>query len=203
MRGWVFHSRGLPSQVLRLENDLPQPSPASLGPHDVLIQVKYAALSQGSAVLISQIPHFNNNPWIAENNFSGIVTAVGNQVEHVKVGDEVFGGFGPDVFVKHGGVLAEYVVLPDYVVVGKPGNISLEGAAGMGAGGVTALQFMDVVKARRGSRVLVIGASGGTGTLVVQAAKATVGVEGVVVGVCSGANEQLVKNLGADEVSAI
>ena len=142
MRGWVFRSRGTPAQVLKLENDLPQPTAASLGPHDVLIKVKYAALFQGMAAMMTQIPHFNNKPWVAETAFSGVVVSTGDQVEHVKADDSVFGGLGPDVFMKYGGVLAEYIVLPDQVVVRKPSNISFEGAGGIGAGGITAMQFM-------------------------------------------------------------
>jgi NADPH:quinone reductase-like Zn-dependent oxidoreductase len=51
----------------------------------------------------------------------------------------------------------------------------------------------------KGLRVLVNGASGGVGTVLVQICKG-MGAE-VVVGVCSGASEGLVKGLGVDEVS--
>jgi NADPH:quinone reductase-like Zn-dependent oxidoreductase len=201
MRGWLFRSRGTPAQVLRLENDLPQPTATSLGPHDVLIKVKYAALFQGMAAVMTQIPHFNNKPWVAETAFSGVIVSTGDQVEHVKAEDYVFGGLGFDVFMKYGGVLAEYIILPDHVVVRKPSNISFEGAGGIGASGITAMQFVEVTKLKHGDRVLITGASGGTGSLVVQAARATVGDGGLVVGTCSGANEQLVRDLGASEVS--
>ena len=201
MRGWVFRSRGTPAQVLKLENDLPQPTAASLGPHDVLIKIKYAALFQGMAAVMTQIPHFNNQPWVPERAFSGIAVSTGDQVEHIKAGDHVFGAAGSDMLMKLGGVLAEYIVLPDDFVARKPSNISLEGAGGMGSSGVTAVQWVDVTGLKEGDRVLVTGASGGTGSLMVQAARAAVGAGGVVVGTCSGANEQLVRDLGASEVS--
>ncbi len=202
MRGWVYRSRGPPARVLKLENDLPQPTAESLGPHDVLVKVRYAVLFQGTAALMSQIPHFNKDvPWIPETTFSGIVISTGDQVDHIRAEDAVFGGFGSDVLRKYGGVLAEYVVLPDHVVVRKPSNVSLKGAACMGSSGVTAMQFVEVTHLKRGSRVLVTGASGGTGSLVVQAARATVGDEGLVVGTCSSTNEQPVKDLGAHEVT--
>lgn len=199
MRSWVFRSQGSPPQVLKLE-DIPQPTAASLGPRDVLVKVNYAALFQGMATLMTQIPHLTSKPWIAENNFSGVILSTGNRVQHVNTEDEVFGSFGVDVLLKYNGVLAEYIILPADAVVRKPRNISLEGAGGIGACGVTAMQFMEVTNLNRGGRVLIVGASGGTGSLVVQAARATVGDEGHVVGICSGANEELVKDLGANEV---
>ncbi|KAK2060588.1 hypothetical protein LY76DRAFT_644594 [Colletotrichum caudatum] len=52
----------------------------------------------------------------------------------------------------------------------------------------------------RGGRVLVNGASGGVGSLAVQMARAAVGPGGYVVGVCSGRNADMVRELGADEV---
>lgn len=200
MRGWVFRSRGKPREVLKLEDDLPRPTADSLGPRDVLVKVKYAGLFQGTALLMGIIPHLNNKPWGAEVSFSGTIVATGGQVTHVKDGDEVFGGFAGDILIKYGGVLSENVVLPAYVAARKPHHLPLEGAAGMGANGVAALQFMEVSKLKRGGRALITGASGGTGSLVVQAARAVVGEEGLVIGTCSGANEQLVKDLGANEV---
>ncbi|KEF57614.1 uncharacterized protein A1O9_05532 [Exophiala aquamarina CBS 119918] len=200
MRGWAYRARGTPAEVLKFEVDLPQASPESLGPHEVLVQVKYAALFQGTAAMMAMMPHFNDKAWVPENAYSGVIVATGARVEHVAVDDDVFGGFAADVSRKYGGVLAEYVVLPDHVVVRKPRNVSLRDIAGMGAGGVTAMQFVEVTKLKRGDRVLITGASGGTGTLVVQAARAAVGGEGLVVGTCSAANEHLVKELGVHEV---
>lgn len=201
MRGWVYRARGTPADVLKLEADLPQPTADSLGLHEVLIKIKYAALFQGSAAMMAFIPHFNDKPWVAENSYSGVVVATGADVEHITVGDAVFGGFAGDVLRKYGGVLAEYVALPDHVVARKPRNVPLKDIAGMGAGGVTAMQFAEVTDLKQGDRVLITGASGGTGTLVVQAARAAVGDDGLVVGTCSAANEQLVRDLGVHEVS--
>ena len=151
--------------------------------------------------MMTFFPHFNNKPWIAESSYSGTVVARGDQVSHVAVDDDVFGGFAADVLIKYNGVLADYIILPDHVVARKPRNISLENIAGMGAGGITAMQFAEITKLKRGDRVLITGASGGTGTLVVQTARDAVGDEGLVVGTCSAANEQLVKDLGVHEAS--
>ena len=94
MHGSVYRSRGTPAQVLELEDAVPQPTAASLGPDDVFIKVKYAALFQGMAAVMTQIPHFNNKPWVPERDFSGIAVATGDQVERIKAGDDIFGAAG-------------------------------------------------------------------------------------------------------------
>ena len=82
--------------------------------------------------------------------------------------------------MKYGGVLAEYIVLPDHFVACKPCNLSLEGAGRMGSFGVTVMQWLGLTGLKEGDRVLVTGASGGTGSLVVQAARAAVGDGGLL-----------------------
>ena len=86
-------------------------------------------------------------------------------------------------------------------MVRKPEGLSFASAAGLGGNGCTAVQFCGVLGLRRGMKVLVTGASGSTGSLTLQVARAVVGKEGSVWGTCSGVNEELVKGLGADEVS--
>lgn len=61
--------------------------------------------------------------------------------------------------------------------------------------------MIEKAQLKSGDAVLVNGASGGIGTLVVQMAKDIVGESGRVVAICSGRNVELVKGLGADEVS--
>jgi NADPH:quinone reductase-like Zn-dependent oxidoreductase len=98
--------------------------------------------------------------------------------------------------------LAEYVKLPAGLLALKPKEMSWEEAAGCGVVGQT---VNTVLKAAggligEGKRVLINGASGGVGTVLVQRVKA----EGaVVVGVCSKGNFGLVTGLGADEVGTL
>ena len=101
------------------------------------------------------------------------------------------------------GVLAEYVVVPAENVVLKPEGMGWEEAAGLPVVGITALSVMDLARVKKGERVLLNGASGGIGSMVVQMAKQAVGEEGRVVAVCSGRNEGMVKGLGANEVSLL
>jgi NADPH:quinone reductase-like Zn-dependent oxidoreductase len=133
------------------------------------------------------------NP-IPGTDLSGEIEAVGREVTRFQVGDQVFGA--TDV---GGGCYAEYIRLPqDDVLALKPANMTYEQAAAILEGATTALAFLrDKGHIQSGHRVLINGASGGIGTAAVQLAK-YLGAH--VTGVCSAANVDLVRSLGADEV---
>ncbi|MCT0207006.1 NAD(P)-dependent alcohol dehydrogenase [Synechococcus sp. CS-1332] len=130
---------------------------------------------------------------ILGSELAGVVAAIGRDVTRFKVGERVF-AFS-DVGM---GCQAEYIVLPqDGMVVPTPPELTDETAAALCFGGTTALDFLRRGKVQRGDKVMVNGASGAVGTAVVQLAR-HVGAE--VTGVCSGANIDLVRSLGAAHV---
>lgn len=130
---------------------------------------------------------------ILGSELSGKVESLGKNVSKFKVGDPVFAYSGVGM-----GCHAEYKCIPeDGAVVLKPANLTYEEAAALSFGGTTALDFFRRGKLRGGESVLINGASGGVGTAAVQLAK-HFGAE--VTGVCSTANMELVRSLGATHV---
>ncbi len=133
------------------------------------------------------------NNQILGNEFAGEIEAVGKSVTAFKPGDKVF-GYNDKTFGAH----AEYMVLPESgAIATMPQNISYEQAAAITEGAHYALCDIRAAKINTGQKVLINGATGAIGSSAVQLAK-YFGAE--VTAVCSTANVELVKSLGADEV---
>jgi NADPH:quinone reductase-like Zn-dependent oxidoreductase len=127
-------------------------------------------------------------------DLTGEIEAVGKEVKLFKKGDQVFGSPGTKM-----GCHAEYSCVPeDGALAIKPADMRWEEAAAISLAGNTALFFIrDLAKIQAGQKILIHGASGAIGTFAVQLAK-YYGAE--VTGVCSAANAEMVKSLGADKV---
>jgi len=124
---------------------------------------------------------------------AGEVESVGGNVTKFKTGDRVFAS----TLVGFGGY-AEYKCIHEKGPIAiMPGNLSYEEAAAIPVGACTALNYLRQCEIKRGDKVLVYGASSSVGTYAIQLAK-YFGAE--VTGVCSGANIDLVRSLGADKV---
>jgi len=124
-------------------------------------------------------------------DIAGQVEAVGDHVTQFQPGDEVYGDI-------HNGGFAEYVCVPEALLVKKPANASFNESAAVPVAGLTAVQILrDQMQIKPGQKILINGASGGVGTYAVQIAKH---YDAEVTGVCSTRNVEMVQSIGADQV---
>jgi NADPH:quinone reductase-like Zn-dependent oxidoreductase len=136
-------------------------------------------------------------PLIPAADASGTVDAVGPGVTGYDVGDEVFGSVGKPVMGE--GTLAELATMSTSTIARKPASIDHEDAAAIPIAGVTALNMLDAVPLAAGHTLIVIGATGGVGSYLVQIATAR-GAR--VVAINSAANAEYARSLGVADVIA-
>ncbi len=130
-------------------------------------------------------------PYIPGEDASGTVEAVGTAVTNFKTGDQVFA-------CRFGGTYAEYAVFPEDTVARIPNNTNLDEAAALAMPLITAYSVLVTNAAIKAGQTLVVhGAAGAVGQVMVQMAKA---LDVHVIATASGDGVALVKSLGADEV---
>src|SRR5207253_4632141 len=129
-------------------------------------------------------------PLIPGYDIAGVVEKTGTNLTRLKVGDAVYG------YPTFGGGWADYVTVKEWEAAKKPQSLNFVEAAAVPMGALTAWQaLVDVAKLQPGQTILIHGGSGGVGSLAVQIAKAR-GAR--VIATASTANQDLLKQLGAD-----
>ena len=171
--------------------DIEEPS---VGENDVLVRVHAAGCGPDVWHLMTGMPYMARlaiglrTPKLPVLGWdvSGTVEAVGPNVIGIEPGDEVMGTTK--------GSFAELATAKADDLVPKPARLSFEEAGALPISGITALRAIrDEAKVQPGQTVLVIGAAGGVGSLVIQIAKA---YGATVTAVCSTSKEGLVRSIG-------
>lgn len=187
----ILYTQFGPPEVLQLK-EVKRPEPKD---HEVLIRIHATTVVKEDPDMRAS-PGFNGflkprNPILGQE-LAGVIEETGSRVTRFRPGDQVF---GIDMF----GAYAEYKCMPeDGALSIKPANMSYEEAASVPNGALTSLPFLrDKGRIQGGQSVLIYGASGSVGTAAVQLAK-YYGAN--VTAVCSTANLEWIKSLGADQV---
>ncbi len=197
MKAMLRHTYGSPDVLELVEIDRPTPKD-----DEVLVKVEATSINAADWRMLRADPFLARldsglitpRNKILGSDVAGRVEAVGKAAHRFKVGDAVFG----NLFELRGGAFAEYVAVPERLLLSKPATLSFAEAAAVPMAAVTALWGLQSRRPlSRGRHVLIYGASGGVGTFAVQIAKA-LGAE--VTAVVSARNLELARTLGADHV---
>lgn len=194
------------------EADLPEPEP---GRGEVRVRVRASCANHADTKAITgevKLMHSGGFPRVVGYDLSGVVDAVGSGVDDLAPGDEVFGHLAYSRETKLG-AFAEYTVASAGSLALKPEAISHETAAASATAGLTALQALRDLGGLGGHEderrpggdgggtgrrhALVVGASGGVGSLAVGVARR---LGALVTAIASASSAEFVRSLGADEV---
>ncbi len=166
---------------------LPLPSPKA---GEVLVKIKTAGINPGEAsiregLLVKLFP--STFPSGQGTDFAGIVVSAGLGVTKFGAGDEVLG------FTNDRNGQAEYIAVRADQLVARPAGVSWEAAGGLFVVGSTAYAAVKAVNIKPGETLIVSGAAGGVGSIVVQLAKK----QGAsVIGLASQPHHQWLKDHG-------
>ena len=171
--------------------DLPDPSAAA----GQIVVDAFAASVNGADWKV-RAGHYGQPkfPLVLGRDFSGVVSAVGEGVADLRIGDEVFGVLEAG----REGAYAEKIAIGASIVAKKPGGLSHIDAAALALTGLTALcSVEDSLKLKSGETILIQGGAGGVASFAIQLAK-HLGAR--VITTASAANLSYLRDIGADQV---
>jgi NADPH:quinone reductase-like Zn-dependent oxidoreductase len=192
MKAFALERADSPASVV----ELPTPEAPANG---ALVRVRAASVNgfdvyQASGGLAGMMEH--EFPTVLGRDFAGVVEGVGSGFDAFSPGDEVL-GFVPSTPPLRVGTFAELVAGgPEIVLARKPQALDFDRAAALPLAGSAAIDLLDAVAVGRGDELLVVGATGGVGSFVVQLA-AKRGVR--VIATAKPDEEAWVRGLGAAE----
>jgi NADPH:quinone reductase len=148
-------------------HELPTPT---LAPNAVLVRGHSSSVNPvDNAIasgMLAQMGIEFEFPVVLGRDYAGVVDHVGGDVDNFAVGDEVFGFLLPT-----NGGWAELIAVPQEISIAKtPKALDLGTAGAAPLAGITAMLSIDALELSRGDTVLIVGATGGVGSLAVQLA---------------------------------
>ncbi len=175
--------------------DLPYPDPAA---GEVLVEVEAASVngfdvSVAAGYVFDMLPH--EFPVVLGRDFVGTVSAVGEGVENVQVGDRVAGVIPGVDLGPRTGAFADQVAVTATAVTTVPASVGVEDAAVIGLAGIAAHDAVEALDVQPGEIMLVSGATGGVGSVAVQLARAAGAT--VIATARPGQEDEYVRSLGA------
>ena len=178
-------------------DDLSEPTP---GDRQLLVRVHASSVNPvdgfiGAGALKEMAEH--DFPVILGRDYAGVVERVGSDVVGYAPGDEVFGFLVHADPVVHAGTWAELTPVPHDSVAAKPRSVDFEHAGAAPLAAITALAANDALALQAGETVLVVGASGGVGSFLVQLAAAA---GASVIATALPEDEEYLRGLGVGEL---
>jgi NADPH:quinone reductase len=188
--------RGLPIGDRDSLQDVDVPVP-QLRPRDVMVRVSAVSVNPADVKIRASLPQ-SQQPRILGFDAAGVVEATGSDVSTLSVGDEVW--YAGDV--TRPGSNAELEAVDERTVARKPGSLTFAEAAALPLTATTAWETLferfGLTSGSRGT-LLVLGAAGGVGSVMIQLAKELTGVR-VLASASRPQSRDWVRELGADEV---
>lgn len=201
---------------IHLDSALPAPQASNIKPNEIIVQVKAFSINvddmhiqEGS--FLGGLPGMQSkesssqNPLVIGSDFAGIITAVGDKVnkDKFKPGQRVCGMNHQQRLFSEKGTWAEQTVTLEKSIVPIPDEVSFRDAAAAVMPLFVIHGLLEVVtpKVKGKEKVVVIGASGGIGSMLIKMLRKVFADHDMhITGVCSGRNEKFVLGLGADQV---
>jgi zinc-binding alcohol dehydrogenase family protein len=165
---------GLPLSDPQSLVDVELPAPA-LRPRDVLVRVQAVSVNPADVKRRASLDH-SETPVVLGYDAAGIVEEVGPEVSTLAVGDEVY--YAGDITRQ--GSNAELQAVDERIVAGRPGSLSFAEAAALPLTSITGWETLfERFRLDAGSRgtLLIVGAAGGVGSIMIQLAKQLTGLE--------------------------
>ncbi|MFC4094626.1 NAD(P)-dependent alcohol dehydrogenase [Euzebyella saccharophila] len=197
MKALCYSKYGRPRDIFTIK-DVPIPKIES---NEILVQVKATTVNRTDEGLVTARYYISRfftgftqpKKQSPGTDFAGVITEIGENVKHFKVGDRVF-GFNDEILSSHSQFLA---IEENDSLLHMPISLDFVTAAACCEGAHYALNCINKMQLKKGQKVLVNGGTGAIGSAAIQILKS----RGLII-VATAATEhlQLVKNLGAETV---